>query len=543
MSQSTRVPVSPTSISAPMRCAVYARVSTGSQEQDGTSLDTQEASCRHHAAAKGYVVASVYREVHTGADLFERSQLSALREVVRRGEVDVVLAHALDRLTRNQAHLGVILSEAEYAGVAVELVTERLEDTPEGRLLQSVRGFVAEVERLKITERTQRGIRARAESGKLLPGQKALYGYRWRDAKKTGYDLDPMTAPIVRRIYDLALRGDPIRTIARTLTAEGIPTPTGRRPLWEPPTVHHILRHPAYTGQGIAFRYRYPKTKRHGAGPSREFRPSDEQILLPSGTVPPIVTADEQAAVAARLDANKTLAPRNNPNPEANLLRSGIVRCGYCGLTMIVERRAERSDRYRYNPRNADRHGCPGIKIEAPSLDQAVWHRVATVLNDPSIIASEVERRRGADSLAQDLAALDRRLAAIAKQRQNLARAVATLSGDDVSAPLLTELSALAAQRRALQVDRTVLATRHQTDRVERERMANLAAWCERVGANVATLSYAERRMVLEALGVSVKVYRADHNPRWELTMAPLPVVDSTDASLTMGIAYTSAAG
>ncbi len=495
MSQSTRVPVSPTSISAPIRCAIYARVSTGSQEQDGTSLDTQEASCRRYAAAEGYVVSSVYREVHTGADLFERSQLSALREVVRRGEVDVVLAHALDRLTRNQAHLGVILSEAEYAGVAVELVTERLEDTPEGRLLQSVRGFVAEVERLKITERTQRGIRARAESGKLLPGQKALYGYRWRDAKKTGYDLDPSTAQVVRRIYDLALRGAPIRTIARTLTAEGIPTPTGRRPLWEPPTVHHILRHPAYTGQGIAFRYRYPKTKRHGTGPSREFRPSDEQILLPSGTVPPIVTADEQAAVLARLEANKTQATRNNRSPEANLLRSGIVRCGYCGLTMIVERRAERSDRYRCNPRNADRHGCPGIKIEALSLDQAVWNRVSTVLKDPGIIASEVERRRGADISGQELAALERRLVAITKQQQNLARAVATFGdNEDASSPLLAELSALAAQRRELEVDRTRLAARHHTDRVERDRLAHLAAWCQRVGANLAALSYSERR-------------------------------------------------
>jgi len=166
------------------RAVVYCRVSTPGQE-DGTSLDTQEERCRAYAQERGLVVTGVYREVYTGAELFDRPQLSALREVVRRREVDVVIAYALDRLTRNQAHLGVIVSEADYAGVALEFVTERLEDTPEGRLLQSIRGYVAEIERLKIAERTQRGRRARAEAGMPLPGWKPPYGYRWADEQKS----------------------------------------------------------------------------------------------------------------------------------------------------------------------------------------------------------------------------------------------------------------------------------------------------------------------------------------------------------------------
>src|SRR5215207_4121627 len=157
------------------RVAIYCRVSTSSQE-DGSSLETQEASCRTFATDQGWTVTEVYREVFTGAELFDRPQLGKLRESIRRREVDVVIAHALDRLTRNQAHLGVVLSEADYAGVAIELVTERLEDTPEGRLLQSVRGFVAEVERLKIAERTKRGRRARVSAGKPIPGQRPPFG-------------------------------------------------------------------------------------------------------------------------------------------------------------------------------------------------------------------------------------------------------------------------------------------------------------------------------------------------------------------------------
>jgi len=52
-----------------------------------------------------------------------------------------VVAHAVDRLGRHQDRRGQIFSEADYAGVAIEFVTEKLADTPEGRLLLAVRSF------------------------------------------------------------------------------------------------------------------------------------------------------------------------------------------------------------------------------------------------------------------------------------------------------------------------------------------------------------------------------------------------------------------
>jgi DNA invertase Pin-like site-specific DNA recombinase len=58
------------------RAAIYVRVSTGAQEE-GSSLQSQEAACRSFAAERGYDVdeAHVYAEVHTGVELWERSSL------------------------------------------------------------------------------------------------------------------------------------------------------------------------------------------------------------------------------------------------------------------------------------------------------------------------------------------------------------------------------------------------------------------------------------------------------------------------------------
>ena len=53
---------------------------------------------------------AVYREVHSGAELFERPQLTRLRESMRRKEFEVLLVYALDRLSRKQTHQGLILS-------------------------------------------------------------------------------------------------------------------------------------------------------------------------------------------------------------------------------------------------------------------------------------------------------------------------------------------------------------------------------------------------------------------------------------------------
>ena len=163
------------------RAAIYCRVSTDKQEEDGTSLATQEQRCRQYAAEKGYQVAEVYRDVHTGTELWERPRLTELREVVRRREVSAVVSYAIDRLARDPVHMGVIISEAEHAGVPVEFVTEVNDNTPEGQLVRYIRGYAAKVEHEKNRERVVRGLRARAESGKLKPSNRPLYGYRWRD--------------------------------------------------------------------------------------------------------------------------------------------------------------------------------------------------------------------------------------------------------------------------------------------------------------------------------------------------------------------------
>ncbi|MFT4037630.1 MAG: recombinase family protein [Thermomicrobiales bacterium] len=189
----------PTVETSGRRCAIYIRVSSGGQE-DEYSLETQEARCRTYAEANELDVLEIFQDVHTGAEWRERPGLTQLRQAVRSGAIDIVLAFALDRLSRKQTHVAILADEFQHAGARLAFVTEDFENTAVGEFIRSAKAFAAEVEREKLAERTVRGRIARVQSGKLIPGGRPPYGYRWRDETKGQLEIDPVTGPVAQRI-------------------------------------------------------------------------------------------------------------------------------------------------------------------------------------------------------------------------------------------------------------------------------------------------------------------------------------------------------
>src|SRR5215217_7713228 len=169
----------------PKRAVIYVHVSSTRQEEDGTSLETQEAACRQYAAAQGWAVAEahVYQETHKRWLLHERPQLTNVRDAAKNGAFDVVLCYCVDRLSSQDAHIYILDEEFERAGVALAFVTEVFEDTAIGRFVRSAKVLAAAIEVEKIRERTVRGRLKRVEGGKLIPGGKPLYGYRWPEER------------------------------------------------------------------------------------------------------------------------------------------------------------------------------------------------------------------------------------------------------------------------------------------------------------------------------------------------------------------------
>src|SRR5215213_4813603 len=241
-----------------MRAIVYSRVSTDAQERDGTSLDTQERACLDFARHQGWRVVETIRDAASGFSL-DRPGIVRVRQLLRQGVADVVIAYAVDRLSRNQNQIGVMFDEIQQAGARLEFVTERFEDTAVGRFILAARAFVGEVEREKMSERTTRGKIERARSGRIPQAfGRGCYGYRYNPA--TGQrEIEPFQAEVVRRIFARYAETRSFDRVCVELNADGIPALQGGR--WYPITIRRILTNESYTGRLVYRRTQWVKSR------------------------------------------------------------------------------------------------------------------------------------------------------------------------------------------------------------------------------------------------------------------------------------------
>src|SRR5947207_15913888 len=87
---------------------IYCRVSTDPQE-DNTSFDEQEAAGREYCREHGLIVGMVHRETWSGYQYRERKKLSLMRERYREGKIQGVVIRTLDRLSRSQTHVAILM--------------------------------------------------------------------------------------------------------------------------------------------------------------------------------------------------------------------------------------------------------------------------------------------------------------------------------------------------------------------------------------------------------------------------------------------------
>jgi site-specific DNA recombinase len=496
--------------------ALYIRVS--SEKQAGNySPETQEADCRAYAAAKGYAVdpTHVYYETHTATDLWERPELTRAREALARGEVGALICHHVDRFSRKQVHAAILADECERAGAALLFALSEFEDSATGDFLRNAKAFAAELELEKLKERTMRGMRARVQSGKLTGRGRPPYGYRYADATRAALVEDPATSWVVRRVFADLARGLPLRAICLALTAEGVPTPTGKLATWWHTTLRQIVTNPAYMGQATAWRYRRTRNRQRGTS-GKVLRPVEEQIPLPAGTVPALVDAATFAAVQEQLGLNKRHAARNNRNPEASLLRNGFLRCGVCDHAMVATSRSDGTIQYRCCRQALAGERCNHGR-RAHLLDAEVWAGIARRIKDRDFIRRQLAAHRRRDTAAEELASVDEGLAALAKKHKGLMLVAGAIENEDAAAGVAAQLTDLAQQRRALEERRAAVLERREEWRDTQQMFEDLEAACAVWRENLDDADYALKRRIITALDLRVLLYPGHPRPRYDV--------------------------
>jgi len=489
----------------PVRYAVYTRVSTLKQEESGTSLISQLEACQDHVLTRcgSLDPVHVYTDTASGASWRERPALQALLAAVRAGEVDSVLAYALDRLSRDQQHVAVIVDLIEEHGARIELVTEDFEQSAVGRFLRGAKAFVAEVEREKITERTVRGKLTRVRSGKVHNHANELYGYR-RDKTRGVRDVHEPEAAIVRRIFEWVAAGESIRGVAARLNAEGVPSPAaskgtqyGRPTYWGQGVVRRILNEPAYKGDASAWRWRRLK------GGKVELRPEEEWIKLPADSTPAIVTVETFETVQRRLATNKGDDTRNEARPY--LLR-GLIVCDVCGRKMRANPEHGRRT-YRCSSRETPAGPCGGKRVNADHVEAWAWEETRRTLEDRSIVEAEIAARLNAGP-DPALVAERESIARLIERTEGQQERLMSLLRDDAAMPVdlfRREIANAETEKRRL---RGELATVDRKLAEAEDALASLqdvADYCDTVAGNLEDADFDLKRLAFEAVDVTVR--------------------------------------
>ena len=238
-----------------MRAVIYARYS--SEQQNEASIEDQVRVCREHAERQGWSIIKTYTDSATSGATSLRDGYRELRAALPTGQIDIVLAESLDRLSRDQEHIAAFYKQTVFHGARIVTLSE-------GEVTElhiGLKGTMGALYLKDLAAKTRRGLEGRIRAGRFIGS--APYGYRAvRKLREDGdpdrglREIDPEQASVVRRIFrDYAAGLSPCQ-IARALDEEGLPGPNG--PKWRDETIRGrasrtegILRNPLYAGHMV----------------------------------------------------------------------------------------------------------------------------------------------------------------------------------------------------------------------------------------------------------------------------------------------------
>jgi len=505
-----------------MQVALYARVSTPNQQQEGT-ITSQVHTLRRHIQQQGWSLLPEHEYIDEGISgaRLDRPALDRLRDCAQRGEFDAVVVLSPDRLARNYAHQWLLIEEFEKLQVQWVFLQNPFGDTPQGKLLTQMQGMMAEYERAQIHERTRRGRLEKARRGEFMPWAYRCYGYRYlpkRHGCSPQVVIDPTEAEVVRQIYRAVVEDHlSCRQITKRLNESHTPTPSGKNQVWHPATIRNILTNHVYAGQA-RYNYRQPvlpkyrkadETHLRALKTGRSYRPPTDWVW---SEAPAIIAVEWFAKAQLQLQRNAEVARKMyQPASRRYLLRT-LVKCGECGLSCVCIRQQHRGRKSEYLYYGCKGHQpltcgritkCDSQRVRADRLDGVVWQALCQLLREPTVIPTL--HRSWAEAKQQNLTALAAQQAQLLQRRQRVERQSQRLL-DAYQAETIT-LSELQLRRQKLnselhhldhelqQLTRTHQQTIHWQQVID-----NVARFRQLLGENLDHLSFEDCQTVTHCL-------------------------------------------
>lgn len=222
---------------------IYIRVSTFDQAREGFSLGEQEERLKEFCKFKRYNIYKVYQDAGISAKNDKRPAYQEMIEDVKKGNINVIVALKLDRLTRSVYDIEKLMKFVNDYECDIDcMADESNTTTSNGRMVMRIMTSVSQNEIEKCSERTKFGMAGAIKNGHI-PNRTGL-GFKRENKKLVP---DPLTKDIIVRIFDLYLEGKSHQAIANIYNKEKVLGKTN----WYDSTIQKILSNELYKGDYV----------------------------------------------------------------------------------------------------------------------------------------------------------------------------------------------------------------------------------------------------------------------------------------------------
>ena len=331
--------------------AIYTRVSTTEQAQEGYSLQEQEARLKSYCEAMNWNPCQMYTDPGYSGGSMKRPALQQLIRDAKAKKIDRVVVYKLDRLSRSQKDTLYLIEEVFLANHCDFVsMTENLDTgSALGKAMIGILAVFAQLERETIKERMVMGKIARAKEGKWCGGSIAPYGYNYANDQLIPDEVEKLH---VMEAFNLAERGWSTSKISTTFNRKGY-TPKRGVNCWTDITIHRMLTNQVYIGKVNFYGEQY------------------------DGQHEPIISNEQFERVQHVLKKRSEHYERFNPDPHRRVSYfGGYIRCARCGagyqLFTTNSTRNGKTYKYKYYVCNSRSKRNPSL-VRDPSCKNDYW--------------------------------------------------------------------------------------------------------------------------------------------------------------------------
>ncbi|EGT4140612.1 resolvase [Clostridium perfringens] len=375
--------------------AIYCRVSTEEQSENGYSIDEQERLLEEWCKKMGYVIYKCYSDRGiSGKNIKDRPALKELLSDAKAGKFDMVISWKINRVSRKLEDVLKIVNLLEKNNITFKSYSEPFEtDTPAGRMQFQMMALIGEFERGTIAQNVKMGMIAKAKSG------------NWCGGRVLGYDLVPNNSPeeekkgknkleinekeaeIVRFIFNEYSKGKGYKAITNQINKLGYKTKKGNN--FSVGSIRDILTNPVYIGE-----IRYNVRQNWSEKRRRNINPNPIRV---KGKHEAIIDRELWDKVQLILESKKG-KPSRIYDGEYPL--TGILRCPKCGAGMVISRTTNTladgtKKRIAYyccgNWKNKGTSVCNSNTIRVDKANEYVFKKIEELVSNEAMIKAVVE--------------------------------------------------------------------------------------------------------------------------------------------------------